>query len=49
MEEAQSKFNVGSVRIPRLPEYIDPRGETPELVLPHPSTNYEIPVPEIPP
>ena len=49
MEEACSKFNEWSIRIPKLPEYIDPREEVTKPILLPPTTVYEIPIPEIMP
>lgn len=37
--------NFAPVRIPRMPEYIDPQGESPESIHPHPPSDYEIPEP----
>lgn len=42
MEEAWSKFNAESVRIPKLLEYVDPRGESPKPIRPHPPSDYAI-------
>lgn len=49
MDESCSKFNEGSIRIPSLPEYVDSREETKESILPHPTTDYELPILEVPP
>lgn len=48
MEEARSKFNVGSVRISKLPVYIDTRVALLEPIRPHPLYDYALPALELP-
>lgn len=47
LEEAWMKFHVGSVRIPKLPEYVDSWEELLEPIWPHPPSDYVIQEPEL--